>query len=178
MWINEGGATFCEEIATEALYGKSAATDFYQNKLSTVLRTAHKDDAGWRSLSGMSRYYTYGTTTYQQGAMVWHSLRGLMGDTLFYACMNRLFRNCAFGNLDAASLRDSLSLYSGMDLTDFFDFHVFRPGFVDTPLRISPPMPAAPPSPSANCYAAPIRWPVAIVCPSLSLVVTYRRATA
>ncbi len=131
MWINEGGATFCEEIATEALYGKSAATDFYQNKLSTVLRTAHKDDAGWRSLSGMSRYYTYGTTTYQQGAMVWHSLRGYIGDSLFYVCMNRLFCNCAFGNLDAASLRDSLSLYSGMDLTDFFDFHVFRPGFVD-----------------------------------------------
>ncbi len=131
MWINEGGATFCEEIATEALYGKSAATDFYQNKLSTVLRTAHKDDAGWRSLSGMSRYYTYGTTTYQQGAMVWHSLRGYIGDSLFYVCMNRLFRNCAFGNLDAATLRDSLSLYSGLDLTDFFDFHVFHPGFVD-----------------------------------------------
>ena len=131
MWINEGGATFCEEVATEALQGRAAATDYYQDKLSTVLRTAHQDDGGWRALSGMSRYYTYGTTTYQQGAMVWHSLRGIMGDSLFYACMNRLFRNCAFGNLDAAQLRDSLSSYSGLDLTGFFDFHVFNPGFVD-----------------------------------------------
>lgn len=131
MWINEGGATFCEEIATEALFGKSAATDYYQDKLSTVLRSAHIDDGGWRSPSGMSQHYTYGTTTYQQGAMVWHSLRGYMGDSLFYNCMTRLFGDCAFGNLDATQLRDKLSLYSGMDLTGFFDFHVFHPGFVD-----------------------------------------------
>ncbi len=131
MWINEGGATFTEELAVEALWGKDAANDYYQDKLSTVLRSAHFDDAGWRSLSGMSQYYTYGTTTYQKGAMVWHSLRGYLGDSLFYDCMNRLFRNCAFGNLDAAQLRDSLMLYSGMDLTGFFDFHVYHPGFVD-----------------------------------------------
>jgi len=131
MWINEGGATFCEEVATEAIFGKRAAVNYYQEKLSTVLRSAHIDDGGWRSPSGMSQYHTYGTTTYQQGAMVWHSLRGYLGDSLFYDCMNRLFRNCAFGNLDAAQLRDSLALYSGIDLTGFFDFHVYHPGFVD-----------------------------------------------
>lgn len=131
MWINEGGATFCEEVAAEALWGKDAATDYYQGKLSAVLRSAHIDDGGWRSPSCMSQYYTYGITTYQQGAMVWHSLRGYMGDSLFYHSMTRLFRNCAFGNLDAGQLRDSLSFYSGMDLTGFFDFHVFHPGFVD-----------------------------------------------
>ena len=131
MWINEGGATFCEEVATEAVFGHEAAVDYYQGKVMDVLRGAHHEDQGWRALSDMSEYYTYGTTTYQKGALVWHSLRGLMGDSLFYDCMHRLFDRCAFGNIDAASLRDSLSLYSGMDLTDFFDFHVFNPGFVD-----------------------------------------------
>lgn len=131
MWFNEGGASFCEEVATEAAFGKRAADKYYQEMLSEVLRTAHVVDNGYRSLSGMSQYYTYGTTTYKQGAMMWHSLRGYMGDSLFYACMQRLFSNMAFGNVNAEQLRDSLSLYSGMNLNDFFDFHVLNPGFVD-----------------------------------------------
>lgn len=131
MWINEGGATFCEEVAQEAAFGLAASDDYYQDKLGAVLRTAHLSDQGYRALSGMDPYYTYGTTTYDKGAMVWHSLRGYMGYSLFYSSMQRLFDRCAFGNLDAASLRDSLSLYSGLDLAGFFDFHVFQPGFVD-----------------------------------------------
>lgn len=131
MWINEGGATFCEELAQKAAFGQEAADDYYQRKLSAVLRTSHLADQGFRSLSGMDPRHTYGTTTYDKGAMVWHSLRGYMGDSLFYSSMRRLFDRCAFGNLDAASLRDSLSLYSGLDLAGFFDFHVFQPGFVD-----------------------------------------------
>lgn len=131
MWINEGGATFCEEVAAEAAFGRGAATTYYRQKLDQVLRNAHIDDNGYRSLSNMSEYYTYGTTTYQKGSLVWHSLRGIMGDSLFYSCMNRLFNSCAFGNIDAYALRDSLSLYSGIDLDGFFDFHVFTPGFVD-----------------------------------------------
>ena len=131
MWINEGGASFCEEVAAEALWGRGVATNNYLDKLRKVLLTAHLQDNGYRALSGMSTYYTYGTTTYDKGALVWHSLRGLMGDSLFYDCMNKLFERCAFGNIDAIALRDSLSLYSGMDLEGFFDFHVFTPGFVD-----------------------------------------------
>lgn len=131
MWINEGGATFCEIVAKEAMTNRAAATQYYLDKLRKVLLTAHMADGGYRALSGMSMYYTYGTTTYEKGALVWNSLRGLMGDSLFYECMNKLFERCAFGNIDAAGLRDSLSAYSGMDLEGFFDSYVFHPGFVD-----------------------------------------------
>lgn len=131
MFINEGGASFCEEIANEAAYGKESSISYYQKMLSTVIRTAHVDDGGYRSLSGMPESVTYGTTTYKQGAMMWHSLRGYLGDSLFYDCMKRLFAAHAFGNIDAATLRDTLSHYAGIDLTGFFDFHVFNPGFVD-----------------------------------------------
>ena len=131
MWINEGGASFCEEVAHEAIHGKSAATDYYQAKLASVLLTTHHTDDGYRPLHDMPLYYTYGSTTYDKGATVWHSLRGYLGDSLFYASMRRLFDVCAFGNIDAYGLRDSLSRYTGRDLTDFFDFHVFHEGFVD-----------------------------------------------
>lgn len=131
MWFNEGGASFCEEVAAQALYGKGWTDNYYQNNLANVILNAHLEDGAYRSLSGMPERQTYGTTTYKKGALVWHSLRGVLGDSLFYASMRRLFASKAFGNIDAAALRDSLSLYSGVDLDGFFDFHVFNPGFVD-----------------------------------------------
>ena len=131
MWINEGGASFCEEVANEAIHGKASSITYYQDKLKDVILNTHHSDGGYRALHDMSERYTYGSTTYDKGALVWHSPRGYLGDTLFYRAMRRLFASCAFGNLDAYALRDSLSLYTGTDLTGFFDFHVFNPGFVD-----------------------------------------------
>ncbi len=132
MWINEGGATFCSEVAREATHGRASATALYQSNLETVIRTTHRTDGNqYRPLHDMPHGFTYGSTTYDKGALVWHSLRGLMGDELFYSSMRTLFSRCAFGNLDAYALRDSLMAYSGIDLTDFFQQHVFTAGFVD-----------------------------------------------
>lgn len=131
MWINEGGASFTSEVAIEAVNGRTASNDYYQRYLEEVLRTTHITDDGYRALTPMPHDYTYGSTVYKKGWMVWHSLRGYLGDSVFYASLNRLMERCAFGNIDTYRLRDSLSLYSGVDLTDFFDFHVFSPGFVD-----------------------------------------------
>ena len=131
MWINEGGASFTSEVAMQSVHGREWSDDYYQRNLESVLRTAHVTDGGYRPLSPMPHNYTYGSTTYDKGWMVWHSLRGYLGDSLFYNAVQRLMNSCAFGNIDAYRLRDSLSLYTGVDLTDFFDFHVFSPGFVD-----------------------------------------------
>lgn len=131
MWINEGGASFTAEVAMEAVHGRQASNDYYQKYLEAVLRTTHTTDGGYRALHNMPHAYTYGSTTYQKGWMVWHSLRGYLGDSLFYAALNLLMERCAFSTLNAWQVRDSLSLYTGVDLTDFFNFHVFSPGFVD-----------------------------------------------
>lgn len=131
MWFNEGGASFTSEVAMEAVHGREWSDDYYQRHLEEVLRTTHITDNGYRPLSPMPHAYTYGSTTYKKGWMVWHSLRGYLGEEVFYNAFQRLMNSCAFGNIDAYRLRDSLSLYTGVDLTDFFDFHVFSPGFVD-----------------------------------------------
>ena len=139
MWINEGGASFCSEVAMEAALGREASDDYYQRWLESVLRTTHITDGGYRPLHGMPHQYTYGSTTYDKGWMVWHSLRGYLGEERFYSALNRLMASCAFGNIDAEGLRDSLSLYTGVDLTAFFDFHVFGPGFVDYHVEMDRP---------------------------------------
>lgn len=138
MWINEGGASFTSEVAMEAVKGREASDYYYQRTLEEVLRTTHVTDAGYRPLSPMPHDYTYGSTVYKKGWMVWHSLRGYLGEEVFYSALQRLMNSCAFGNIDSYRLRDSLSLYTGVDLTDFFDFHVFSPGFVDYHVDLIP----------------------------------------
>ena len=131
MWINEGGASFTSEVAMEAVKGRAASDDYYQRNLDRVLRTTHVTDNGYRPLSPMPHAYTYGSTTYDKGWMVWHSLRGYVGEERFYNALRLLMERCAYGNIDSYRLRDSLSAYTGVDLTDFFDFHVFGTGFMD-----------------------------------------------
>lgn len=131
MWFNEGGASFCEEIAMEAAFGPAYAKEFATDNLEAVLRTTHITDDGYKPLYGQTPEYTYGSTVYDKGAIVWHTIRGYLGDSLFYTSMQRLFNNMAFSNITSTQLRDSLSLYTGQDLTDLFDFHVFGPGFQD-----------------------------------------------
>lgn len=131
MWINEGGASFASEVAFEAALGRRRATAHYQENLENVILTTHHTDGGYYALHGVPHAITYGSTTYDKGWMVWHSLRGLLGEERFYAAVRTLMERCAHGNIDAGGLCDSLSLYSGIDLRPFFGFHVFSPGFVD-----------------------------------------------
>ena len=134
MWINEGGASFCEELAIQAITSDTNPLHYRtyaRNNLKNVLMQTHLKDGGFKPLYGQEPAYTYGSTVYNKGATVWHSLRGYLGDSIFYSSMRNLFARCAFMTLDSRQLRDSLSLYSGTDLTAFFDFHVFQAGFND-----------------------------------------------
>ena len=96
-----------------------------------MLRTNHHDEGGFLALHGIQFPHVYGNTTYNKGAMVWHSLRGYIGDSLFYQCMTRLFNNHTYKTISAQQFCDSLSVYTGSDMSKFFNFHIFNPGFVD-----------------------------------------------
>lgn len=136
MWFNEGGASFCEEVAAEAVGGREAALEHYQETLEEVLRNAHNDDGAYVPLYDVPETITYGTTVYRKGAIVWHSLRGLLGDSLFYASLRQLFSDYAFDTIGSQRLCTLLSSYSGVDLRDFFDFHVYQAGFVDYDIEL------------------------------------------
>lgn len=130
MWFNEGGASFCEEVGFEAALGKEYSNRYYRELLSYILRTLHYTDGDYLPIYGLPSDKTYSTTVYKKGSLVYHSLRGYMGKELFYSSMRQLMQRNKFTAMDSYAIRDSLSAYSGMDLTDFFDFHVFGSGFL------------------------------------------------
>ena len=131
MWFNEGGASFCEELGFEAAKGREYSNTYYRDLLSEMLRTLHHTDGDYLPLYGLPSEKTYSTTVYKKGALVFHTLRGYLGEQLFYSSMRRLFESNKFAAMDTYAIRDSLSAYSGTDLTDFFDFHIFGKGFLN-----------------------------------------------
>ncbi|MCX6232814.1 MAG: M1 family aminopeptidase [Bacteroidetes bacterium] len=129
MWINEGWATYNEALYKEGVYGKKAYKDYLRTKLKKVLQLSHIDDNGYRAVYGIPSAYTYGETVYQKGSCVVQSLRAYLGDSLFFGGIKQLLNQFAFSSVSSLQIRDFLSNYSGINLNDFFNFHVFSPGF-------------------------------------------------
>ncbi|MDD4218489.1 MAG: M1 family metallopeptidase, partial [Bacteroidales bacterium] len=129
MWINEGWATYNETVFTQYLYGLDAAKSFRNKSHETVLRYYHIQDGGFHALYPMDQSLTYSRTVYEKGASTAHSLRGYLGDELFFGGMTQFLQENAYSSVSSYDMRDFLTDYTGIDMTDFFDDWVFSPGF-------------------------------------------------
>ena len=129
MWINEGMATFSGYMFTEWQYGKTA----YLNKVKTehdkLLHYLHKNENGFRAISGIPHSLTYGDHVYKKGADVAHTLRGYMGDSAFFAGSKYVMQQSAFKSINSSEFRDYLQTSSGQNLTDFFNNWVLSGGW-------------------------------------------------
>lgn len=141
MWLNEGWARWCEIVFTEYLYGKSEASVYMNSLHKDVLQNTHIKDGGYYALSPIPSNLTYGSTVYDKGGITVQALRNYMGDELFFPAVRNYLDNYAFNHADSDDLQEALSVSSGMDLTGFFEFHVYQPGFnhvsIDS-FRVSP----------------------------------------
>ncbi len=129
MWLNEGFAAYSEALFTEAVYGEDAYKDRIRENHRKVLQFAHVTDGEYYAMDEIPHSVTYGSTVYEKGPEVVHTLRNFMGDSLFFRACADYMDSLAFGNADSYDLRDEFSESSGIDLQPFFDGWVFEPGF-------------------------------------------------
>ncbi len=129
MWINEGWAVFAESFYHEFLYDKPTYVSYLMSRHANAIRMAEFDDGGVYPLYPMPQNTTYGTTTYDKGASVVHTLRNYLGDTLFFNAVKAYVTAFGLKNASSYDLRDFLTNYTGVDMTDFFDGWVFSPGY-------------------------------------------------
>lgn len=129
MWLNEGFAVYSEHLFTEGFYGKEAYKEAVRNNHRPVLQFAHINDGSYLALNAVPHAQTYGTTVYDKGADIAHTLRNYMGDSAFFIGIKAFMNNRAFANADSYNLRDELAASSGMNLDRFFEDWVFTPGF-------------------------------------------------
>jgi len=129
MWLNEGWASYSEQIFYENIYGLTQYKNAVRNNHLSVMMNAHIDDGDYLPISGVSHENTYGTHVYKKGADVAHTLRGYMGDTDFFDCIKNYLDFYKFQSVNSDQLRDFLSSCSGKDCNNFFDVWVYGAGF-------------------------------------------------
>ncbi len=130
MWINEGWASFCESIFKEYVYGYQAYKDYTRENHHNVLKKTHITDDGYRAIYGIPHAYTYGSTVYDKGANAVHSLRGYLGDDLFFDATKNFLQTYSFQPVTTEKYKNQLSSFTGIDMTGFFDAWILSPGFV------------------------------------------------
>ena len=129
IWLNEGLACYCESVFTEGLYGKVSFKNYQRNTHKTALQSAYLLDKGYRALYGIPAEYTYGTTVYDKGADVVHTLRNYLGDSLFFKTVKAYMKQYAFQNVTTSDFENYISAKTSVNLTDFFNTWVYGKGF-------------------------------------------------
>ena len=135
MWLNEGFARYCEILVDEYLYPDDnpetdPAKKGFRDLHRSVLRKAHINDGDYFALNNIPQHTTYGSTAYNKGGIIVHTLRHYMGDTLFFAGLKALFNEYAFKNINSVQFFNFLSQTTGLNVMDFFEAFVNQPGFL------------------------------------------------
>lgn len=135
MWINEGFANYSEFVVAEVLYpSDDPDADGYKSGIRDqhrkVLKKAHTDDGGYWALNQMPQDVTYGTTTYDKGGIVVHTLRKYMGDSVFFDAIRAYLTHFEYQNVSSEDFFGFMSQHSGQNLQNFFEGWVAQPGFL------------------------------------------------
>ena len=133
MWINEGFASYSEALTQEILYNTdslNAYLDYVRDMHRSTLKNIVQNDGAHYALDEVPQSVTYGTHSYKKGALVIHTLRQYMGDSLFFSGFKSLLEHYAFSNIGSEELFQYLSQTTGMNLMDFYNGWVHNPGFL------------------------------------------------
>lgn len=127
MWLNEGFATFCGYYYLTELYGEELYENEMKKLINSITLSCHLSE-GWIPLNNMPLDLTYGTTVYDKGAIVVHTLMNYLGRERFDEAMKYYLSEYRYSSATSEDLRDALTEYTGIDMSDFFDTWVFTPG--------------------------------------------------
>lgn len=130
MWLNEGWASYSEYIFTEWVYGHAAYSNGIRANHDEMVHLVHLREGGYLELDSIPHQYTYGDNVYLRGADVAHTLRGYMGDSLFWVGIQYHLANSQYKDVTSAQFRDNLIAATGQTyLNDFFNDWVFNAGW-------------------------------------------------
>ncbi|MCS6906119.1 MAG: M1 family metallopeptidase, partial [Bacteroidia bacterium] len=129
MWLNEGFARYCEALFFEKTQGKNFFLNYIQKIHEKVITQTHIIDNGYFALSPIPLDITYGSTVYDKGALVAHTLRNYLGDSLFFGGLRLYFDRYKFRSASTKEFEQVLSEYCQCNLFEFFREWVYTPGF-------------------------------------------------
>jgi aminopeptidase N len=131
IWLNEGFASFAEELLYEDFYPKSDLVNWRRYVINNV------------TLGNGGSVYVYGNDTndvnrvfdhrlsYDKGAMVLQMLRWILGDSIFYTGIRNYLNDSrlSYGYALTVDFRKHMEAASGKDLNDYFMDWIYREGY-------------------------------------------------
>ncbi len=135
-WLNEGFATFMEASFKEHEGGHDAYLFELRNDARTYMR---EDTARYRRPLVYNRYRVpidlFDATLYQKGALVLHTLRGVVGNETFWKALNLYLKENQYRNVETADLQRVFERVSNRKLDWFFDQWVMKAGYPELRVR-------------------------------------------
>lgn len=130
MWLNEGWAVFSDALAQQALYGDEQYKEFFRDMHKNVIQQCHTSsgDGSYFPINQIPQEVTYGMSAYDRGATIAYSLRGYLGDDLFFDALAYYQETFKYSAASSYDLRDAMSASSGIDLSPWFENWVFHSG--------------------------------------------------
>jgi len=124
LWLNEGFATYCENLWTEHEKGED---DFEYEMVQASLAVRGNDRAqGRRPIVSRD---SYPSNLYARGAWVLHMLRSLLGEGPFWAGIRHYLTQYRFESVETDEFRFAMEDATGQDLGWFFRQWVYGAGF-------------------------------------------------
>ena len=129
IWLNEGFATYTEALYIghrDSLSNPGAYADYIANEMNYYLNQCQ---SRWADPILPPANLFSSCNTYTKGGLVLHMLRGVMGDSAFFAGLRLYGQNFAYGNALTDDFRQVMESVYGQSLVWFFNEWITSPGF-------------------------------------------------
>src|SRR3954468_4998671 len=131
VWLNEGFATFMEQVFREDDQGVDETA---LDRLGAQEQTIEADRRArrpivWNKWVNDPIEVFFSGHIYPKGATILQMLRHQLGDDLFWKAMNHYTTSHAYGNVVTDDLRKAFEETTGRDYKTFFDQWVYGAGF-------------------------------------------------
>jgi aminopeptidase N len=128
LWLSEGFATYFGHLYFERADGREALLERLRSDRDEYLRAHAEDprpiyDPRIADLTKLLNAYNY-----RKGGWVLHMLRGVMGDTAFFAGIRDYFSAYRERNASTAEFRMVMERHAGQSLEWFFRQWIYEPG--------------------------------------------------
>jgi len=132
VWLSEGFATYFTLLFIEHAYGQDAFQAGLADSKKRV-NEFHSKNPNYRivhdNLQDMEQVTS--SHTYQKGSWILHMLRGVVGTENFWKGIRAYNSKYMNSNATTADFRREMEEASGMDLKDFVDQWLYKPGALD-----------------------------------------------
>jgi aminopeptidase N len=129
LWLSEGFATYFSALFYEHLYGPESLKQIMSQHAETLRCYPLAQSSPVIDPSQTDPTEKLNPLNYEKGAWILHMLRGMLGDSKFFAGIRRYYNLYKGGNALSEDFQVVLESVSGISLKNFFRQWLHQPGW-------------------------------------------------